>query len=183
MVTDPTAATLHEAFGRILERANSSASPRIVTPNLLEEIAIALRCDWAVFWEAHQAGKFLYAAVMWRHPQLAGHDLEQSTYARQLTMSEGTAGHVWRSRKPTWTTDIIRDMCLPRCVHAKLAGLHGGIWIPLKTVSAVYGVIELLGRYPLAERADAVTAVEGLAVSLGYLMEAALLDGLTPKRK
>jgi hypothetical protein len=182
VVTDPTTAALHEAFGRILERANSSATSRIITVELLEAIALAVRCEWAVFWEVHPAGKFLYAAVLWKDSQIAAQDLEQDTYARQLTMSEGAAGQVWRSRKPTWTTDIVRDMCLPRSLHAKQAGLQGGVWIPLKTVNAVYGVLELLGRHPVPARADTVVAVERLAVSLGCLMEAALFDGLAPRR-
>jgi hypothetical protein len=109
-------------------------------------------------------------------------ELEQDTYTRQLTMGVGIAGHVWRSRKAIWTTDMTRVMCLPRCLHAKQAGLEGGVWIPLKTVNAVYGALELLGRQPLPAHADAVIALERLAVSLGYLIEATLPDGFAPRR-
>ena len=134
------------------------------------------------FWEVDPVGKVLYAATSWKHSEVTAHLLEQDTYTRQLTMGEGIAGHVWRSRKAVWTTDITRVMCLPRCLHAKQAGLEGGVWIPLKTVSAVYGVLELLGRRPLSAGADAVIAVERLAVSLGYLIEATLPDEFAPRR-
>jgi len=178
MLTDSTAVGLHEAFGRILDRANSiatSSTSRIITLEHLEAIARALRCEWAVSWEADSAGKFLNAASIWKLSEVKAQEVEQDTYARQLRMSEATAGHVWRSRKPIWMTDVFRVMCSPRCLLAKQAGLEGGVWIPLKTLSAVYGVLEIV-----ATRADAVIAVERLAVSFGYLIEAALLDGRAP---
>jgi hypothetical protein len=164
LLTDSTVADLQEALGRIVDRANNiatSSSSRIITLELLDATAHALRCEWAVFWEVHPAGKVLYAATSWKHSEVTGQELEQDTYNRQLTMGEGIAGNVWRLRKAVWTTDITRVMSLPRCLHAKRAGLEGGVWIPLKTVSAVYGVLELLGRQPLPPHADAVIASSG----------------------
>ena len=183
--TDSAAVGLQEALGRILDRANTiatSSASKIITLELLDATARALRCELAVFWEVHPASKVLYAATIWKQSEATTQELERDTCARQLTIGEGIAGHVWRSLKTTWATDITRVMCLPRCIHAEQAGLGGGIWIPLKTVSAVYGVLELLGRQPIPAHADAVLAVERLAVSLGYLIEATLPDGFAPRR-
>ena len=66
-------------------------------------------------------------------------------FLRTLSLSEGTAGHVWRSRKPVWSVNLVQDMCFPRSVDAEGAGLHGGVWLAINTDTAVYGVIELLG--------------------------------------
>jgi hypothetical protein len=176
---------LQEALGRILDRANNiatSSASTIITLELLGATARALRCEWAVFWKVQPGDKVLFAAARWKHSEVTAQELEQDTYTCQLTMGEGIAGHVWRSREAIWTTDITRVMSLPRCLHAKQAGLEGGVWIPLKTVSAVYGVLELLGRQPLPAHAEAVAAVERLAVSLGYLIEATLPDGFAPRR-
>ena len=182
MVTRSDSASCTKRSRAFLRRANSSASPRIIHGRTsCRRCACALRCEWADFLGSASGTQVL----------VCRRDVETSTaspprtsrrtlIARQLTMSEGTAGHVWRSRKTTWTTDIVRDMCLPRCVDAKQAGLQGGVWVPLKTVNAVYGVLELLGRHPVPARADRVVAVEQLAVSLGCLIEAALFDGLAP---
>jgi len=63
-----------------------------------------------------------------------------------MSFREGTAGHVWRTRKPVRTTDIVHDMCLPRSLDAKEASLQGGVWFALKADDAAYGVKELLGR-------------------------------------
>ena len=185
MLTDSTVAGLQETLGRILDRANNiaaSSASRIITLELLDATARALRCEWAVFWQVDLAGKVLYAATSCKHSEVTAQLLEQDTCTRQLTMGEGIAGRVWRSGKAVWTTDITRVMCLPRRLHAKQPGLEGGVWIPLKTVSGVYGVLELLGRQPLPAHAEAVIAVERLAVSLGYLIEATLRDGFAPRR-
>ena len=102
-------------------------------------------------------------------------NLEQSTRVRTLTLSEGTAGHVWRSRKPVWTTDLAADMCLPRSLKAKEAGLKGGIWIPIKTDSAVHGVIELLGIDIPSPSEELLVSIEQFGVSIGLLMEKAAI--------
>jgi GAF domain len=174
MVTHPG---LHGAFARILERAKSGTTTGIISVNLLEEMALVFKCEWATFWQANLGRGFLYAAVVWTDGHIAAQRLEEDTYRRQLTASEGTAGHVWRTRKPIWTMDIIRDMCLPRSLDAKQAGLRGGVWIPLKTVDVVYGVIELLGHNPLPASEETIMEVEQLAVSLGGLIQAAFLRG------
>lgn len=85
----------------------------------------------------------LHPAAVWSESGVSADLLERDTHDRKLSLSEGTAGHVWRSRKPVWTTNIALDMCLPRSLDATSAGLHGGVWFALKTDAAVYGVIEL----------------------------------------
>ena len=62
---------------------------------------------------------------------------EADTLPRQLSMSEGTAGHVWRSRKPVWTNSLMRDMCLARSTEATEAGLQGGLWFAIKNSTTV----------------------------------------------
>jgi hypothetical protein len=88
-------------------------------------------------------------------------------------MSEGNAGHVWRTRTPIWTTNLVRDMCLPRSLEAREAGLVGGIWFAVKTDEAVYGVIELLGRQVAHPSEALMVEIEHLGIQLGRLFEAA----------
>jgi hypothetical protein len=81
------------------------------------------------------------------------------------------AGHVWASRKPVWTTDICRDMCIPRSLDAVEAGLQGGIWFAIKTESSVYAVVELLGDNLPNANEEALLGLEGFGIRLGKLVE------------
>jgi hypothetical protein len=107
----------------------------------------------------------------WTTNQFNAKKLKADTEHRSLSLSEGNAGHVWRSRKPIWTDDLIRDMCIPRSLDAESVGLHGGIWFALKTESAVYGVMELLGtNLPVADD-EMLATIELLGINIGRSIE------------
>ena len=79
---------------------------------------------------------------------------------RTASLSQGNAGHVWRSRKPLWSTSLVLDTALPPAVEA---GSRGGVWFAVKTDTSVYGVIELLGRALEPTTPDNLVLVEQLA--------------------
>lgn len=51
------------------------------------------------------------------------------------------------------------------------AGLHGGVWFALKTVTAVYAVIEQLGRAFEPKTPGNLIELERLGFRLGYALE------------
>ena len=138
--------------------------------NVLKICGTALQCQWGTFWLVDPSVMLLNPIATWSN-QLGTLKLEQDTQAKSLSLSEGNAGHVWRSKKPIWTVDLIKDMCIPRSLDAETAGLHGGIWFALKTERAVYGVIELLG-VDLPEADDELLAgIEILGIHFGKIIE------------
>jgi hypothetical protein len=94
VVTNPTLTSLQDAFARVRQLASKGGEPRTISVNLLEAIARALACQWATFWQVSSTGTYLYSAVTWKDGRVAADRLEQDTYPRNLTMSEGTAGQV-----------------------------------------------------------------------------------------
>ena len=153
----------------IVNRLEAASEP--ITPPTLAEIADLFLCQWATLWLVHPDRAVLFPDLVWNlEPSKVWH-LEENTRVRTLSLSEGTAGHVWRSRKPIWTTDLVRDMCLPRSLDARGAGLRGGIWFAIRTDSVVFGVIELLGIDLPPASADALLAIEEFGRSLGRLLE------------
>lgn len=134
---------LKRAFEQTINMLRASSE---ISLDILEVLAESLRCDWATYWQVDPAAQVLRAKVIWRRPGIDSTHLARDTEGRGLTMSEGVAGHVWRSGKPIWTNNIVRDMCVPRSLDASEAGLHGGVWFAVKNKRAVYGIIELLGR-------------------------------------
>jgi hypothetical protein len=134
---------------------------------VLERLAQAARCEWGTYWMLDLPSKRLQAIATWS----ALGRFEQDARVRTLAPNEGNAGHVWRSRKPIWTTNLVLDMCLPRSLEAAEAGLRGGVWFAVKTDTAIYGVIELLARTLPYKNSEALVAVERAGFRLGYALE------------
>ncbi len=137
----------------------------------LGALAESLRCDWATYWQVDPAAQVLRAKVTWRRPGVDSAHLARDTQGRSLTMSEGVAGHVWRSRKPIWTNNIVQDMCLPRSLDASEAGLHGGVWFAVQNKRTVYGVIELLGRDLNPGTREHLLVIEQFGFTLGKIKD------------
>jgi len=130
----------------LTEAMESSKDIDSAAPALLEVIAKSFHCQWATYWKVDSDRRVLRAIATWTENSAVLTPLLLDTQTRALTLSEGAAGQVWRSGKPICTSDLVRDMCLPRSLDAKSAGLSGGIWFPVRADQVTYGIIELLGK-------------------------------------
>jgi hypothetical protein len=137
----------------------------------LAMISEAFHCQWATYWNVNTSDSCLEPVAVWCQSQLASEALGRHTHERRLSLNEGTAGHVWRSGKPVWSTNIVFDMCLPRSLDAKAAGFNSGVWFALKSDTTVYGIVELLGHGLEEAAEEALLAVEQFGMSLGKLIE------------
>jgi len=140
---------------------------------VLENLARAAGCNWAAYWRADARLGILSPVAQWSDGTLRAERLTVDTLNRTLTLGEGTAGHVWRSGKPVWTSNLVEDMCLPRSLDATAAGLHGGIWFAIKTAETVHGVIELLGAAVPRATEHELSAVERAGTLLGCVIDEA----------
>jgi hypothetical protein len=131
----------------LAEAMESSKDIDSAAPALLEIFARSFHCQWATYWKVDSDQLVLRAIATWCEDPTALAHLLLDTKTRALAMSEGAAGHVWRSGKPICTSDLIRDMCLPRSLEAKSGDLSGGIWFPVRAQQVTHGIIELLGRH------------------------------------
>jgi GAF domain-containing protein len=164
-------ASLEGTFGAAELLIRSAASLGSISEKLLELLGTALDCDWGTFWEVDGSARVLRPVATWSRLGAKVMELEADTRGRALSLSEGTAGHVWRSRKPIWTSNLFRDMCLPRSLDAGFAGLQGGVWFPLKTDDAVYGILEFLGTSLPDAGGDLLTGIEGFGIRIGHEIE------------
>jgi hypothetical protein len=123
-----TAFTLQDNLVAMSERIGRVGLEFGITQDVLQEVATVFNCEWATYWAVHAEDRCLFPAIVWNAKGQSAMRLEEHTQRRTLSPSEGTAGQVWRSRKPVWTVNLARDMCLPRSLDASGAGLHGGVW-------------------------------------------------------
>lgn len=154
-----------------LEILNASQSFDMVSKEILEVLCRGFSCDWGTYWKVDSVEYVLKPFQFWSSNQLHASLLLKDTSNRSLTLSEGNAGHVWRSRTPIWSTDIARDMCIPRSLDAVGVGLTGGLWFALKTENGVYGVIELLGQKFSGSSPETILDIENLGMKLGSYFE------------
>jgi GAF domain-containing protein len=162
---------LQTVFDRVATLLQGSNNLEDVAEQLIALLGQTLACEWGTFWKVDSSQQRLKPIASWSAPAVQADRLVADTKNRTLSLSEGTAGHVWRGRKPIWTLDLVKDMCLPRSLDAQSAGLHGGIWFAIKTDTAVYAVIELLGRKILPPNQELMVGIEGLGLRLGHLLE------------
>ena len=159
--------TFAEAFELLQGADRLDEAMRAILPLL----GRATGCLWGTYWSVDPATMRLTPLVSWSDPSVSAPQLDADTRGRALSLSEGNAGHVWRSQKPIWTTDILRDMCIPRSLDAASAGFNGGIWFAIKSERFVFGVVELLGKQVQKPTEDLLLAMERLGIRLGALLE------------
>lgn len=164
---------LQEAFVEAADLCAGALLDRRASVRLLQFLGEKLGCEWGTLWTVDAVRHQLCPVATWNSPSTEAPRLERDTVGRSLSLSEGNAGHVWRSRKPIWTVDLIKDMCIPRSIDAVNAGLHGGIWFAVKSEEAVYGVVELLGRSVPPPTAELLAQIEILGIWLGAAFETA----------
>lgn len=162
---------LQNIFEQVASLLAQHSETEEIASELLRLLGKALGCDWGTYWEVDFRLGVLRPAATWHAKGISAPRLEKHTHSRTLTLSQGTAGHVWRSRKPIWTQDLILDMCLPRSLDADNAGLHGGVWFAVKTDRTVYGVFELLGRNLPPATEELLVGIEAFGMRLGNLLE------------
>ena len=157
---------------RLLESTLESASPADpAPPGLLETLAQWFDCQWATYWKVDSRDLVLRAAATWSEEAIPTDSLLKDTTSRTLALGEGTAGQVWRSGIPVCTSDLIQDMCLPRSLDARAAGLAGGIWFPIRTGGETFAVVELLGKHYWKTNPRLIDQLRLLGESIGRSLQ------------
>lgn len=162
---------LSDCFVRISQCIQSESAFDQVALKILQELGGHLNTQWGTYWKVDEKLHQLLPLVTWTLQGFSAPELHRDTEHRSLSISEGTAGHVWRSGKPVWTLDILKDMCLPRSLDANKSGLTAGLWFSLKTDHRVFAVIELLGRDLAPPTLDLVRGIESFGVQIGELLQ------------
>lgn len=159
------------ATATAIELLRGASQLEDVAQAVLERLAQAARCEWAAYWAVDPQARALRPVASWSGLGPQGRPFDRDAYTRIPATNQGYAAKVWRSRKPTWTANLVLDMGMPRSLRAAAAGLRGGMWFAVKTDTAVYGVVELLARVLPAIAPETLVAVERVGSRLGYVID------------
>jgi hypothetical protein len=169
---------LTESATAIFRKASDSKS---ASAELIPFFCAWFDCQWGTYWHVDSTKLLLTPAFCWGNESVRAEKLRRDTATRSLTLSEGTAGHVWQKGIPICTDNLVRDMCLPRSLDASESGLRGGIWFPIRTEQRTYAVVELLGRHSWKRDERFIEALTVLGFELGKVC-ASLSQGLSTHR-
>lgn len=156
------------AVARAVELLRAARHVEVVARGVLELLAQAACSERATYWTVDTEELRLRAIASWSAAGSGAPARDGGTRHRLASLSHGNAGHVWRSRKPLWSTSFVLDTALPPALEA---GLRGGVWFAVKTDTSVYGVMELLGRALEPKTPDNLMILERLGVRLGHALE------------
>lgn len=159
---------LGSAVARSVEMLRAARHVGEVAQAVLELLGQAACSERATFWVVDSGQQRLRAIASWSAAGCGAPAHDGDMRHRTVSLSQGNAGHVWRSRKPLWSTSLVLDSALPPSLEA---GLRGGVWFAVKTDTSVYGVIELLGPALEPKTPDNLVLVERLGFRLGHALE------------
>jgi len=159
---------LGSAVARAIEMLRAAKQVAAVSQSLLELLAQAAGSEQATYWSVDPELRKLRAIASWSAVRLSAPARERDIRHGLASLGQGNAEHVWRSRKPLWSTSLVLDAIQARSLDA---GLRGGVWFAVKTDTSVYGVIELLGRALEPKTPDNLVVMERLGFRLGQALE------------
>ena len=140
-------------------------------PQLLRVVCEGLDWDVGQFWVVDQTLDALCFLAAWRGPAVDERAAAGLRQTGEFARGVGLPGKVWESCQPAWIVDLGGDATYPRRREAAEAGVRSAFAFPVKTGSAVRGVIEFMSRQQREPDDDLLRAVVALGHQVGQFME------------
>jgi hypothetical protein len=146
-----------------------SARQLVEVPQAVVKLLGQAACsERAIYWTVDPVASRPRVAASWGTLSSPGPSSDWGIRYHTASPRDDTVGRVWRSGKPFWSASFVFDTAPPRAYEA---GELGAVWFAIKTDSAVYAVIELLGRALEANPPVNLVFLEQLGYRLGYALE------------
>ena len=162
-------AQLEQAAVSVIELLRGASRPEDVALASIERLGLAAASEWAAYWMLVPKQRRVRPLAIW---SVSGPKVQLPARHPPQTVSdsESTATHVWRNQKPVWATSTVAQGA-PRTLEDPQGDLQSGVWFAVKTDTAVYGVIELLGRAFAPRTTANLAVIERLGARLGHALE------------
>jgi PAS domain S-box-containing protein len=115
----------------------------------------------------------LRCVELWHVPDIELGEFERVTRAGSFARDIGLPGQVWASDQPVWHRDVstISGPTFLRAPHAAAAGLHGGFGFPIRSGTAITGVIEFFSHELREPDGDLLQLSAALGSQIGQFIE------------
>ena len=158
------------AVTRILAEATTLAE---AGAGILRAIAESLDWQIGVLWILEREPDVLRCLELWHSPDVDLGEFERVTRKMTFVRDVGLPGHVWGSDGPIWHRDVtgLRDSQFPRLPQATAAGVRGAFAFPIRSGTAITGVIEFFSRAPRDPDPDLLEMSAALGSQIGQFIE------------
>jgi PAS domain S-box-containing protein len=126
----------------ILRVLGEAATVEEATPKLLRAICEGLDWKFGAFWRLDRDGTRIHCVETWREDSQSSSEFEALSRITTFSCGIGLPGRVWKTGKPAWVRDVLRDSNFPRAPAAAREGLHGAFALPLWLGKEFLGVVE-----------------------------------------
>jgi PAS domain S-box-containing protein len=148
-----------------------SASLSDATPRILRAICESLGWAHGSLWQVAGDAGVLACVETWHAPGLDLRSFDAVSREMRFAPGVGLPGRVYKSRRPAWIPDVVRDSNFPRAKIADADGLHGALGFPIVLGAHVLGVMEFFSQ-EIQEPDDELLALLGTVGSqIGQFME------------
>lgn len=166
-----TSRSIETVIENVRLHLTSSENFEAALPGFLRLLGEQFNCEWAAYWKVDSRVGVLRLADLWKANTSFAESLEADSKKRVFSSGEGMTGKVWRFRKSLWSSDLCKDMMLPRSLKANDAGLVKGVWFPVFIEQLTFGVVELLSKNGLTEVEDLFRSLESMGGEIGEYIE------------
>jgi len=162
--------TVQYAVTRILAEATTLAEAGSA---ILRSIAESLDWQAGVLWVIDREHAVLRCLELWHSSDVDLGEFARATREAGFAPGVGLPGRVWASDGPIWHRDVteLADVQFPRLPHATAAGVRGAFAFPIRSGTAITGVIEFFSRTLRAPDSDLLEMTAALGSQIGQFIE------------
>jgi PAS domain S-box-containing protein len=142
-------------------------------PRILQAICESLEWEMGAFWRLDRQSQLLRCLDLWQAPLLKAEEFVLATWQHIFALGQGLPGRVWKTGKPTWISDVLRETNFPRADAASKVGFHGAFGFPIKVGTEVEGIIELYSRAIEEPDEELLKMVTDIGLKIGQFGERA----------
>jgi signal transduction histidine kinase/CheY-like chemotaxis protein len=132
---------LQYAVTRIL---SDSLEVAVGALNILRIACETLDWEVGVLWRVDATGKVLRCTEICHHGSKATPEFDELSRVTVFKKGLGLPGLVWKTGKPLWVDNVVKDPVFPRAPIALREGLRGAFGFPIWVGNDIWGVLEFL---------------------------------------
>lgn len=129
--------------------------------------------DWAFgeFWKVDKENKVLKCSQLWQSRFLHTDKFREATKNITFQKGVGIPGRVWKSAKPVWVEDVLKDLNFPRNSFAAEEGIHAAFAFPIIVENEVAGVLGFFNNRIQCPDKELLKVIESISNQIGQFIE------------
>jgi PAS domain S-box-containing protein len=156
------------AVTRALAEATSLSQ---ATPRILQAICEGMNWDLGELWHVDRRANLLRWDGFWHTPWLHPADFEVISRSIRVSPGTGLPSRAWTKRQPIWIPNLANDPDFLRASIARKLRLRSACAFPLRTRTAVIGVMVFFLQKPRAPTDEELDMIDAAGQQVAHFIE------------